>query len=147
MHLILWRHAEAEDSVPDLARHLAPAGRRDAARVGAWLDAHLPSDTRIVVSPAQRALETAGFLQRAFETVEALAPGCSVDDVLACAQWRTASATVLVVGHQPTLGATIARLVGGAEAGYRVQPAAVWWLVRRENDAADVRLVLAPELV
>jgi broad specificity phosphatase PhoE len=75
MDLILWRHADADDGVDDMRRALTDIGRKQAKQVGKWLDAHLPDDTRILVSPATRAQETARGLGRAYETVEALAPG------------------------------------------------------------------------
>jgi phosphohistidine phosphatase len=31
--LIIWRHAEAEDGMPDLERRLTPKGRKQAVRV------------------------------------------------------------------------------------------------------------------
>ena len=37
MELILWRHAEAEDSSPDMARMLTKKGRNQAARLAEYL--------------------------------------------------------------------------------------------------------------
>ena len=37
MDLIVWRHAEAEDGVPDLERKLTAKGRKQAERVAQWL--------------------------------------------------------------------------------------------------------------
>ncbi|HSO07654.1 MAG TPA: histidine phosphatase family protein, partial [Pelomicrobium sp.] len=62
MDLILWRHAEAEDGVPDLARKLTPKGVKQAKRIAKWLRPRLPADTRVIVSPARRALQTAEAL-------------------------------------------------------------------------------------
>ncbi len=59
MNLVLWRHAEAEDGVPDEARKLTAKGHRQAAAMAAWLDAQLPASRRVLVSPAQRTRETA----------------------------------------------------------------------------------------
>ena len=59
MDLILWRHADAVDSTPDLARQLTIKGRRQAKDMAGWLRARLPKQTRIIVSPAQRARQTA----------------------------------------------------------------------------------------
>ena len=33
MELILWRHAEADDTVPDLKRELTDKGRKQASRM------------------------------------------------------------------------------------------------------------------
>lgn len=59
MDLILWRHAEAEDSVPDSERKLTAKGCKQAEKVGGWLAERLPDDARILVSPAARAQQTA----------------------------------------------------------------------------------------
>ena len=56
MDLILWRHAEAQDedeSGDDLKRSLTARGEKQAARMAAWLDRHLPEGTRILCSPAR----------------------------------------------------------------------------------------------
>ena len=58
MDLILWRHAEAFDGTPDLARRLTPKGHKQAAAIAAWLGKRLPAKTRILASPAARAQET-----------------------------------------------------------------------------------------
>ena len=77
MDLILWRHAEAEDGVPDLTRKLTPKGAKQAQRMAEWLERHLPERCRILASPAVRAQETARALGRRFRTVDDIAPGAS----------------------------------------------------------------------
>jgi phosphohistidine phosphatase len=52
---------------------------------------------------------------------------------LAVAQWPEARVPTLVVGHQPTLGRTIARLMNLQEADCSVKKGAVWWLRYRER--------------
>ena len=148
MDLLLWRHAEAEDTRPDLARALTPRGMEQAARVGAWLHAHLPSDVRVLVSPAQRAQQTAHALPRPAQTEAALAPGCTVAALLAAARWPDARAAVVIVGHQPTLGGVASFLIAGVEDFWTVNPGGVWWLTNRDrgrDTAVQVRLVLSPE--
>src|SRR6185369_7847572 len=102
MDLILWRHCEAEPGEPDLGRRLTAKGLKQAERMGAWLDRHLPDGTRVLVSPADRAQQTALALPRKSKTVDAIAPGASVAAVLAAAGWPDARDPVLIVGHQPT---------------------------------------------
>ena len=148
MDLILWRHADAEPGMPDAARRLTPKGERQAEKVGAWLDRHLPDDTTILVSPAVRAQQTALGLGRKFRTVDAIAPGASATAVLAAAGWPGGRGSVLVVGHQPALGEAAARLLAGEEAYWAVKKGAFWWLSQRDHDAAVVlRAVLGPDLV
>lgn len=150
MDLILWRHAEAEPGEPDLGRRLTAKGQRQAERVGAWLDVHLPQTARILVSPADRAQETALALKRKFKTVDGLAPGASVAAVLAAAGWPESREAVLVVGHQPTLGAVAAYLLAGEESYWSVRKGAVWWLSNRDRGgsaAVVLRVVIGPDFV
>jgi phosphohistidine phosphatase len=74
MDLILWRHADAEPGEPDLARPLTAKGIKQAERVAGWLDGRLPDGCRILVSPADRAKQTALPLKRKFRVVDELAP-------------------------------------------------------------------------
>jgi phosphohistidine phosphatase len=137
MNLILWRHAEAEILRPgqdDLERELTAKGRRQAERMAEWLDERLPDSARILVSPAARTMQTVEPLRRRFKTLPALAPERSVDDLLAAAEWPAAGDTVLIVGHQPTLGMAAARLLCGADQAWSVKKGTVWWLARRERD-------------
>jgi phosphohistidine phosphatase len=150
MDLILWRHAEAEPGEPDLGRRLTAKGQKQAERVGRWLDGHLPQTARILASPAERAQETALALKRKFKTIDALAPGASVAAVLAAAGWPDAREPVLVVGHQPTLGAVAAFLLAGEEAYWSVKKGAVWWLSNRnraDDAAVALRVVVGPDFV
>ena len=150
MDLILWRHAEAEPGEPDLARRLTSKGSKQAARMAAWLARHLPDSTRVLVSPADRAQQTALALRRKFRTVDDLGPGTSVAAVLAAAGWPDSREPVLVVGHQPTLGAVAAFLLSGEEANWSVKKGAVWWLSNRDRAAGAsvvLKVSIGPELV
>ena len=111
MNLILWRHAEAHElreDGDDLERALTPRGEKQAKRMATWLDRQLPDLTRILVSPARRTEQTASALGRKFKLRAELAPGGTVAQLLEAAQWPDDKATVLIVGHQPMLGQTIA---------------------------------------
>jgi len=144
MDLILWRHAEAldaEDGVEDLDRALTTRGERQAARMAAWLNQHLPATTRILASPARRTQQTAAALERKFKTVAALAPGATVPEMLAAVRWPDAREPVLVVGHQPTLGLAAAWLLAGVAQPWSVKKGAVWWLRRRDR-VGDEQTVL-----
>ena len=111
MDLILWRHAQAEDSLPDLERQLTPLGRKQAARMAAWLDRSLPSGCRILCSPAVRTRQTADALGRKYKVVPEIGPGADPQQVLAAAGWPDARGPVLLVGHQPWLGQVAALLL------------------------------------
>src|SRR5437016_14217027 len=113
MDLILWRHAEAEDAAPggdDLQRPLTSRGEKQGARMGAWLDRQLPDGVRILCSPALRCEQTVLPLGRKYKVRAELAPGATPADILGAAQWPQSKQSVLVIGHQPSLGETIAQL-------------------------------------
>ena len=137
MDLVIWRHAEAverEGDIEDLQRGLTARGERQAVRMAAWLDRHLPEGARIWVSPALRTQQTVAPLQRKFKTVATLAPDADVDALLKQVQWPQGKGCHVVVGHQPTLGLTLARLLGGGAEEFAVKKGAVWWLRLRERE-------------
>jgi phosphohistidine phosphatase len=148
MELILWRHTEAEDALPDLTRELTGRGRKQAARMADWLNPRLPPDIRILVSPATRAVQTAQALGREYEQVPALAPGASAEDVLAAAGWPDAAYPVLIVGHQPTLGQVAMRLLAGQAGDLTIKKGGVWWFQSRDRRGqmqVELRAVAAPD--
>jgi phosphohistidine phosphatase len=150
MELILWRHAEAEDSFPDMARKLTKKGQQQANGMAAFLNSHLPLDARILVSPAQRTQQTAHALERSFLTVPTIAPGCSPQDILHAANWGDEDGCVLVVGHQPVLGEVAGLLMTGEPQYWSVKKGAVWWFSRRERggDAQTIlRLSISPNFI
>ena len=149
MDLILWRHAEAEEGFPDLERALTPKGHKQAGRMAAWLHKHLPESTRVVVSPALRAQQTAEAFASAFETVDDLAPGAAYTAVLRAARWPSAKGAVLVVGHQPTLGQAAASLLAGTALPWEMKKGAIFWLAAQPgvSGQAMLRAVLSPALL
>ena len=136
MDLILWRHAEALESgaEDDLARALTAKGERHAERMAEWLNRRLAHSTRILVSPALRCQQTAKALGRKFRTVAEIAPGASPEAVLRAARWPDASESVLVIGHQPTLGLAASLALTGAAQAWSIKKAAVWWIRHRPRD-------------
>ncbi|MDB5867736.1 MAG: phosphohistidine phosphatase, SixA [Polaromonas sp.] len=157
MDLILWRHAEAEDlpendpeTPSDLERKLTPRGEKQAARMAEWLDRQLPGSARMLVSPARRCEQTALALGRKFKIRPELAPGATSGQLLELVQWPLSKAPILVVGHQPTLGQTIAQLLGLKNDDCAIKKGAVWWLRNRERDGQTQTIVVtvqSPELL
>ena len=150
MDLILWRHADAVDGNADMARELSAKGRKQAVAVGAWLDARLAKDTCILVSPAARAQQTAAGLGRRFETVAAIQPGADPVEVLHAAGWPDATGTVLVIGHQPTLGLVAAMLLFGEERPFTLKKGGLVWLTnktKRGDQQVVLKAAMTPELV
>lgn len=157
MDLILWRHAEAEDlpdadaqGARDLERSLTARGEKQAVRMADWLDRQLPEGTRILVSPARRCEQTALALGRKYKIRKEIAPGATPHDLLELVQWPQGKSTILVVGHQPCLGQTIAQLMGLQESECPVRKGAVWWLRTREREGQSQTVVVtvqSPEVL
>ncbi|MGD2138984.1 MAG: phosphohistidine phosphatase SixA [Burkholderiales bacterium] len=150
MQLILWRHAEAVDGLPDLERELTRKGHKQARKMGDWLAQQLPAHVRVIASPAQRAQQTARALTDTFEVVDAIAPGASANAVLDAAGWPDARRAVVVVGHQPTLGEVAAQLLATKALPWTIRKGAIWWLtyrVRENQGQIVLRAVMSPEFL
>ncbi|MEZ5703784.1 MAG: histidine phosphatase family protein [Burkholderiaceae bacterium] len=160
MDLILWRHAQAhfhpdpDNGLPgdpaDMKRRLTARGEKQASRMAAWLDRQLPSGAQVLCSPAVRAEQTAVALGRKFKILEGLAPEAEAQTLLDLAQWPTARQPVVLVGHQPTLGRVVARLLGLSVAECAIKKGALWWLRHRERDGLIQTVVVTvqtPELL
>ena len=150
MNLILWRHDEAHEGYPDMARKLTAKGKKQAQKMAAWLRSRLPADALILASPAARTQQTATALTLEFTTLDSLAPGASPQALLQACNWPHANRTVVVVGHQPTLGMAAALALTGRADHWSVKKGAIWWLAHRtrdEDDQAVLRAVLSPELL
>lgn len=150
MNLILWRHADAEDAAPgvsDDARRLTAKGVKQAKRMAAWLRKRLPEDAEVLVSPARRAQQTAQALPRRFKTSGEIGTGADPQSVLKAAGWPEGDGTVVVVGHQPTLGQAVALALTGSPADWSLKKGAIWWLESRGSGNAVVRAVVAPDLL
>ena len=151
MDLILWRHAQAHDAEPgcdDLSRPLTGKGEGQASRVAKWLDRQLPESTRVLVSPARRAEQTARALGRKFKFRDELAPESSAEEALSFIKWTAENGpphkgAVLLVGHQPMLGQIAARLLKVDEAACDMRKGAVWWLRSRERESGNQVVVQA----
>ncbi|ABI59435.1 MULTISPECIES: SixA phosphatase family protein [Nitrosomonas] len=150
MDLILWRHAEAEDRIPDAARELTEKGLKQAQKMAGWLKSKLPPDTHIIVSPAKRTQQTASALTTRFETSDQVGTGATPYKVLNAIAWPEAEGTVLVVGHQPTLGEIASLLLKGDETGFSVRKGSVWWFSCKQKDEREsiiLRAVMTPEIL
>jgi phosphohistidine phosphatase len=150
MDLILWRHADAEDGVPDTGRKLTAKGEKQAQQMGQWLKARLPDKFRLLASPAIRAQQTAQALSKTFDTVKAISPGADAISVLAAAGWPDAKGAVVVVGHQPTLARVAAFLLAGEEADWSMKKGSIWWISNRtrQGEAQTIlRVMMSPEFI
>ena len=146
MDLLLWRHAdarEAREGEGDADRPLTPKGERQAQRIAQWLNRHLPESTRVLVSPAQRARQTAAALDRKVRLLDELAPDTTVEALLGATRWPDGKEPVLVVGHQPTLGLAAAYLLAGAAQPWTIRKGGVWWIRRRLREGKAETLLHA----
>jgi len=119
MHIFLVRHAEAvreEDAGSDRDRWLSPRGRESARVLARLLRTAKIEPDAIVCSPLPRAVQTAELLAhgldflleiRALRSLEPSAhPRVAADAVLAAGQ------AVVVVGHEPSISALGAHVLG-----------------------------------
>lgn len=119
--LILMRHGKsslAEAGQPDLDRALSARGQRDAPAVGAWLAARQFIPEMALVSTAVRTQETWSLLGQAFADVRLSFRADlyhAEPDILMRAvrnaETPGADGTILMLGHQPGIGAFARRLL------------------------------------
>ncbi len=150
MDLILWRHADAQDGENDMARELTAKGRKQAAIVAAWLRERLPENTRILVSPAARAIQTADAMEMAYEVVANIAPGAIGECILSAAEWPDARGCVLLVGHQPTLGEAASLLLFGETRTLNLKKAGLLWMTNRVRGGQTqtiLKAAMSPETI
>ena len=145
MDLILWRHAEAEDGTPDEQRKLTGKGHKQAARMAEWLGERLSKHVTMLVSPAVRTQQTAKAFSGKFATSEDVGLNASPKSILEAAGWPHAGGTVIVVGHQPTLGMLAAHLLSGREAEWSLRRGAIVWIVHKDG-RNNLRAALSPDL-
>jgi phosphohistidine phosphatase len=151
MELILWRHADAEDPIAqdDFARELTKKGHRQARAMADWLRPRLEGEWRVLTSPAARAVQTVTPLERDYEIRPNLDPTRVVGHYLRESGWPTGPNTILV-GHQPTLGEVVARLVQDQGGDVAVKKGAIWWFATRERGGqveTVVKAVMDPSML
>ena len=121
MEIWLLRHAAAEDrsaSGRDADRTLTEDGHKRAREVARGLAALEPGIELVLTSPFARARQTAEPAARALKLgsrlreTASLEPDSDPDDVIAEIRAEKVD-SVLLVGHEPHLGALLGRLVGG----------------------------------
>src|SRR5688572_15162955 len=121
MKLLIIRHAAAVPSgtpgIADDDRPLTLRGRARFVRAARGLARLVERPDVLLTSPLPRARATADIAARAFGRLEAtvepaLAHG-TLAAILAAVARHPAKATVAIVGHEPTLGSLLARLLEG----------------------------------
>ena len=155
MDLLLWRHCEAENLVPgkiaDQQRSLTSEGRRAAQSMAELIAKQLPSHTHLLISPARRTAMTAEALLSCrhftYEYTEAVGLSSNAECILAEIEIKqhTNENSVLIVGHQPTLGQVAAKLLTGELKGWEIEKGGLWWF-KLQWGQAQLHMVLSPSL-
>ena len=145
MELILWRHAEAADTVPDMARALTHKGRRQAQVMADWMSSQLegPGPVRVIASPAVRTQQTARALHLPVEVLPQIDPDASADALLAATGWPAGHGVVILVGHNPAISELAARLAGKDAAALSLGRGAAFWYASRDDGAPQLMLKTA----
>ena len=109
--LILLRHAKSDwhsGASTDFERPLNHRGRRDAPRVGDWLNSHVPEPDVICCSSAARARETLQLVSTEFDIsssgvlyLDDLYHATEQEIVQIAVQQLAQVQTVMMVGHNP----------------------------------------------
>jgi phosphohistidine phosphatase len=121
VQVFLVRHAEAVDetlALRDPHRHLSPRGREQAKSLGDRLRWHDCHPTELWTSPLVRAVQTAELVAAGLACGSivlahpALAPDGTLREVVAALQALPPGAEIMLVGHEPSLSAIGALLLG-----------------------------------
>jgi phosphohistidine phosphatase len=114
--LLLLRHAKSSypDGVADHDRPLAPRGVREAALAGDWLRANVPTIDYVLCSTATRARQTLSRSGvdapvRYAQALYGATPGILIEEINKVSD---EAATLLVVGHEPTISEAALILAG-----------------------------------
>ena len=156
MEIWLLRHAAAEDrssSGRDADRTLTEDGHRRARDVGRGLARLEPEIALVLTSPYARARQTAEAAARALKlendvrATRSLEPDADPEDVLGEVR-AEGVASVLLVGHEPHLGALLGRLVSGRPgAPIPMKKAAVARVSWEGSGAGELRALLPPKVL
>jgi len=126
--LLLLRHAKAERAEPgtqDHSRVLVERGRKDAAKIGAYMAGHALVPDRVVMSPSARTQETWKFAAAAFRPTPAAMSAerlydATTHDILGVIKDSPASAhTLLIIGHNPGLHEAALMLIASGDVDTR----------------------------
>ena len=123
MKLLLIRHAAAvprgTPGVPDDERPLTPDGKAKFRVAARGLARVTRRPDVLLTSPLPRARLTAAIAARAFghiaPAIEPALAHSSVDGIVAALKTHPPGARIALVGHEPFLGALLARLLGATQ--------------------------------
>jgi phosphohistidine phosphatase len=122
MDLFILRHGKAAESsggTDDAARALTGDGKDEIKKVARWMKSKKFRFDVIATSPLKRAFETAEIIARSLgqedrlTTWDELAPGGDPGTVCYHASQYGKEATVLIIGHEPSLSMLVSRIISG----------------------------------
>jgi phosphohistidine phosphatase len=122
--LLLLRHAKTERSDPgskDISRVLIERGRKDAAKIGAYMAGHALIPDRVVLSPSARTRETWKYAAAAFKPAPAAASAerlydATPHDIIGIIKDSPTSAhTLMLIGHNPGLHEAALMLIASGD--------------------------------
>lgn len=150
MRVILIRHGDADADIPDGleddARALTTRARLALPGHFAPLAARVGTPNVIFMSPLVRAVQTATLLAQALryegpmKTNRTLFPDGPVGAIEALLAERLGE-TVVLVGHQPSMGSTAAHFLGLGSFPKPVQPGTVIGIERPDDNLAAGKLL------
>jgi phosphohistidine phosphatase len=160
MNLYVLRHGEAarlgEGVRRDADRPLTPGGAADATLIGTALARLDPGISLLLCSPFTRARQTAEAVAARFPVspavreTENLSPGFRPKALIAELQGIPPGDSVVIVGHQPDLGAFMAYVIDGESPASIALPPAALAHIRFDTDAtsdATLRWLLVPDVL
>lgn len=126
--IVILRHAQAETVATDgkdASRRLSPKGHQEARAVRDYFGQHKLAFDRVLCSPASRARETAAeVLGEAALDIDTQIYDATPGTLMSVLDGASASARVLLIGHNPGLEQLIALLVEGRSEDARGLPTA-----------------------
>jgi phosphohistidine phosphatase len=125
--LLLLRHSKTERPEPgerDRDRKLMPRGRADAPLVGAYMARHRLMPDLVLVSPAQRTIETWALVGAAFSKTPRVEKAdriynASIDTLADLVRETDDASALLLVGHNPGLHDLANVLIGSGDVDAR----------------------------
>jgi phosphohistidine phosphatase len=157
--LVLLRHGIAEDPTPekkDEDRGLTSEGHTRMKEIARGLEHALPKAQVIYTSPLLRAVQTALWVSKGYKsrvtinTTDALAPAASTKQFLALVQSIAKSSDeqrVIFVGHEPTLTANLAALLGTDHVAIELKKGGCYGVRIDTNGTATLEWVLPPRVL
>ena len=151
--VILFRHgiAEPHGVKPDADRELVPEGRKKVRQIARTMPEIFPNAAAIISSPLIRCAQTAAILAKAYdlkvEEANVLEPSTTAEAVAQFISHRPEQHLILV-GHEPSLSATMLRLTGlGGAARQELRRAGFYLVEIDDSGAGKLEWMVAPRIL